>query len=223
MMINLEKVNYYPNQEKEKNMSNANLTRWSGLSLLLAGIANALFWLLVIPIGTFAGAGAVQNSLWLPSQFLHTLAALLALFGLIGLYTYQGDKNGWLGLTGLVLALFGTGFALADAVIALVVYPIAAASAPALVEATGALNMSPAYIVFSVISMVGTILFGIALLLQGRLPRLALSLLILGAILVNLPPGVVPMLVLIAGGVVWGLGAAWLGFALWSARTDKAT
>ena len=81
-------------------MSNANLTRWSGLSLLLAGIANALFWLLVIPIGTFAGAGAVQNSLWVPSQFLHTLAALLALFGLIGLYTWQGDKNGWLGLTG---------------------------------------------------------------------------------------------------------------------------
>jgi len=165
----------------------------------------------------------VQNSLWLPSQFLHTLAALLALFGLIGLYTRQGDKNGWLGLTGFVLALFGAGFALADAVIALVVYPIAAASAPDLVTATGALNMSPAYIVFAVVAMVGTILFGIALLLQGKLPRLATSLLILGAILVNLPPGVVPMFVLIAGGVIWGLGAAWLGITLWSTRTDKAT
>jgi multidrug transporter EmrE-like cation transporter len=203
-------------------MSNINLTRWSGLSLLLAGIANILFWLLVIPIGTFAGAEAVQNSFWLPSQSMHTLAALLGLFGLVGLYTYQGDKNGWLGLTGFILAFFGTGFYLADAVIALVVYPIASASAPALVAANGALNMSPAYIVFAVTAMVGTIVFGIALLLQGKLPRVAISLLILGAILVNLPPAALPMFVLIAGGVVWGLGAAWLGIVLWLAKTDKA-
>jgi hypothetical protein len=50
-------------------MSNANLTRWSGLSLLLAGIANILFWLLVIPIGTFAGAGLYKILSGCPRNF----------------------------------------------------------------------------------------------------------------------------------------------------------
>ena len=57
-------------------MSYSNLIRWSGMSLLIAGIANILFWLLVIPIGTFVGAAASLGPLWLPSQVLHTLAAL---------------------------------------------------------------------------------------------------------------------------------------------------
>lgn len=189
--------------------------------MLVAGIANAIFWLLVIPIATFAGAAASLNPLWVPSQFLHTLAALLALFGLVGLYARQAKGNGWLGLLGFVLALFGTGFYLADAVIGLVVLPILATSAPTLVAADGALNMSPAYIVFAVTFMVGYILFGIALLRENSLPRAATLLLIVGAILVSLPVGLVPMLILIVGGVLWGIGAAWLGYALWSGTNDK--
>jgi hypothetical protein len=204
-------------------MSYSNLIRWSGLSLLVAGIANAIFWLLVLPIGTFAGVAASLNPLWVPSQFLHTLAALLALFGLIGLYTRQGDRSGWLGLSGFVIALFGTGFYLADAVIALVVFPIAATNAPSLVAADGALNTSPAYIVFAVIFMVGYILLGISLLRASALPRAATLLLIVGAVLANLPPGLAPMLILIVGGVVWGIGAAWLGYALWSGKEDITT
>lgn len=204
-------------------MSYSNLIRWSGLSMLVAGIANAIFWLLVIPIGTFVGAAASLNPLWAPSQFLHTLAALFALFGLVGLYIRQGDRNGSLGLIGFLVALFGTGFYLADAVIALVVFPIAATSAPALIAADGALSMSPSYIVFAIIYMVGYILFGIALLRESTLPRAATLSLIGGAILANLPPGLVPMFVLIVGGVLWGIGAAWLGYALWLGKNDKAT
>jgi hypothetical protein len=203
-------------------LSYLNLIRWSGLSLLVAGLANALFWLLVIPLGTFVGAAASLHPLWIPSQFLHTLAALLTLFGLVGLYMQQADRNRSLGLIGFVVALFGTGFYLADAVIALVVFPVAATNAPALIAADGALNMSPAYIVFAVIYMVGYILFGIALLSKNALPRAGTLLLIVGAILANLPPGLVPMFILIIGGVLWGIGAAWLGYTLWSGKKDKA-
>jgi hypothetical protein len=201
--------------------ANSSLIRWGGLSLLVAGIANALFWLLVIPIGTFAGAAASLSPLWVPSQLLHTLAATLALFGLVGLYARLGDQIRRLELTGFVLALFGTGFYLADAVLALVVFPIAATSAPSLIAADGALNMSPAYTVFGVTFVVGYILFGIALLRASALPRVATLLLIVGAILANLPPGLVPMLILIAGGVVWGIGATWLGYVLWLGKDDK--
>ena len=204
-------------------MSTSNFIRSSGISLLIAGIANAIFWLLVIPIGTFGGAEASLNSLWLPSQFLHVLAAMFALFGLVGLYNLAGNKAGWLGLAGFILALFGTGFYLADAILALVFFPIIAINAPGLIATDGAFNTSPAFIVFAVTFMVGYILFGIALLRSKTLPRAAVLLLILGAILFNLPPGLVPMGVLIFGGVTWGIGAAWLGYALWSGKYNKIT
>jgi hypothetical protein len=206
-----------------KQLENAvsSLMRWGGLSLLVAGIANALFWLLVVPIGTFAGATASLSQLWVPSQLLHTLAATLALFGLVGLCARLGDQIGRLELTGFVLALFGTGFYLADAVLALVVFPIVATSAPALMAADGALNMSPVYTVFAVAFMVGYILFGIALLRASAMPRAATLLLMIGAILANLPPSLVPMLILIVGGVVWGIGVAWLGYVLWLGKDDR--
>jgi hypothetical protein len=187
-----------------------------------AGVVNAVFWLLVIPIGTFVGAEASLNPLWGPSQLLHILAAMFALFGLLGLYFRQEDKGGWLGLLGLMLALFGTGFYLADAVLALIVFPIAAVNAPAIIAADGALSMSPAYIVFAVVFMVGYVLLGIALMRTSSLPHAASLLLIVGAILANLPPGAVPMLVLIAGGMLWGIGAAWLGYVVWSGADGKA-
>jgi len=199
-------------------MSDSSLIRWGGLSLLIAGIANVLFWLLVIPIGTFVGAAASQSSLWVPSQLLHTLAAMFALFGLVGLYARLGDQSGRLELTGFVLALFGTGLYLADAIIALVVFPITATNAPSLIATDGALNMSPAYSAFGAIFMVGYILYGIAILRTSVLPRAATLLLIVGAVLVNLPPALVPMSILIVGGVVWGIGAAWLGYELFSPR-----
>jgi hypothetical protein len=201
-------------------MKSTSLTCWSGLSLLVAGIANAAFWLMVIPIGTFAGAQASLHVLWLPSQVLHVLAGLLALFGLVGLYTRYAEKIGWPGLISFAISLFGTGFYLADGVIALMVFPIAARQAPGMVAADGALNLSPIYIVFAVVFMVGYILLGSGFLLRKLYPRLAVALFILGAILMNLPP-VLPMIILITGGVLWGAGVAWLGIVLWSEKLGK--
>jgi hypothetical protein len=60
-------------------MSDSSLIRRGGASLLTAGIANAIFWPLVIQIRTFAGATASLKPLWVPSQLLHTLAAMLGL------------------------------------------------------------------------------------------------------------------------------------------------
>jgi hypothetical protein len=87
--------------------------------------------------------------------------------------------------------------------------------------ADGALNMSPVYTVFAVAFMVGYILFGIALLRASAMPRAATLLLMIGAILANLPPSLVPMLILIVGGVVWGIGVAWLGYVLWLGKDDR--
>jgi hypothetical protein len=201
-------------------MTGTSLTRWSGLSLLAAGIANAAFWVMVIPIGTFAGAQASLHVLWLPSQLLHVVAGMLALFGLVGLYARYAEEVGWPGLASFALSLFGTGFYLADVVIALMVFPIAARLAPVMLAADGVLNLSPIYIVFAVVFMVGYILLGLVFLLRNIYPRPAVALFVLGAILMNLPP-VLPMTVLVAGGVLWGAGVAWLGIVLWSEKPGQ--
>src|SRR5690349_13829939 len=138
-------------------MIDTKLVRWGGWSLVVAGIAQAMFWLLVIPIGGFVGEGAALSPLWVPSQIVHMLAAIFGLFGVIGLYAAHRD-TGALGFAGFGLTLLGDAFYLADAVIALIIFPILAANAPALLAADGPVNTSPIFIVFAATFMTGFIL-----------------------------------------------------------------
>jgi hypothetical protein len=62
--------------------------------------------------------------------------------------------------------------------------------------------------------MVGIVLLGIATLRANVLPRVAAILFLLGGILFNLPPMPALHLILVTGGVLWGVGAAWLGRSL---------
>jgi hypothetical protein len=193
---------------------NSNLVRVGGWSLMAAGAANAVFWLMVIPIGTFAGAEAALHPLWNPAQWIHIFAALFTLLGLVGLVVRQGEKIGKLGLAGFALSLFGAGFYLADGILALVIFPIVAVAAPALIAVDGSISLSPAFIVFAVTSMMGAILLGLALLRGKIKPRWAVLFWIVGGILSNLPPFPFLMPALIAGGVMWGIGTIGLGRSL---------
>lgn len=69
--------------------------------------------------------------------------------------------------------------------------------------------------------MIGIILFGVASILARVHSRIALAGFILGGILFNLPPGPVPHLVLVVGGVIWGAAVIWLGYGLWT-QTEAA-
>lgn len=64
--------------------------------------------------------------------------------------------------------------------------------------------------------MIGGTLLGVAILRAGTLSRPAAVLLILGAILSNLPPNPALHLVLVLGGLAWGASVVWLGYALTS-------
>jgi hypothetical protein len=175
------------------------------------------FWLLAALLGSFAGAAVTYDPLWLPAQALHVLAALLTLFGISGLYTVQREKMGVLGLVGFVLATTGTTLFFADGVIALAIYPALADAAPDLLSASGAMNSGAVlvtFIVMAAIAMIGYILFAVAILRAGVLPRAAALLFLLGAILFNLPPGPVPMILLTIGGIVWAVGSVLLAVKL---------
>jgi hypothetical protein len=198
-------------------MNEKQLIKWLGLDLMAAGIATALFWLLALPFETFAGPEVPQHALFAPGQWLHMIGAVLAVFGYTGLYLRLRDGSGWLGLVAYAIAVLGAMFFFADGAIALIVFPVLAEHAPALTEATGPMftgSVLGFYITFAATNMIGIILLGWVALRSGHFPRLPALLFILGGILFNLPPNPALHLLLVAGGVIYGVGAVGLGRVL---------
>jgi hypothetical protein len=198
-------------------MSDVKLVRLSGAALVAGGVCVSLFWILVAPLRTFAGADVVRHPLWTPSQSLHVAGALLAMYGIVGLYAAIRRTAGLFGVVGFVLALAGMALFLADGLVALAVFPALAAVAPDTLAPDGAMNQGSVLILFiaiAAVNMIGQMVLGTLLLQSGSFPRAAVLLVLVGGLVFNLPPGPVPLPVVAAGGVLWGAGAVWLGFAL---------
>ena len=198
-------------------MNTARLFSLSGICLILGGAARALFWLLVVPFETFAGAATALNSLEQFAQVFNVLGAALVIYGFLGLYAAHHRQMRTFGLVGFALALLGGMGVLADALIGLVIFPSMATAAPATIEPDGAFfvgNILGLYVAIFATNMIGQTSFGFALWKYTSLPRVALGLFLASAILANLPPLPVLHYVLIAGGVAGGTGMVWLGWAL---------
>ena len=153
----------------------------------------------------------------LPGQALHILAALLTLFGIFGLHAIQREQMGVLGLVGFVLTTIGTTLFFADGLIALTIFPALAVAAPNLLSVTGAMNSGAvlvAFIIIAATAMIGYVVFAVAILRAGILPRAAALLFLLGGVLFNLPPGPVAMIVLTIGWIIWAVGSVWLALKL---------
>jgi hypothetical protein len=198
-------------------MKQTTLYQLSAYSLMAGAVCMAGFWILAAVLGSFAGAAVTRDPLWLPSQSLHILAALLTIFGILGLYAVQREPTGVLGLVGFVVAIIGTTLFFADGLIALAIFPALADAAPDVLAVTGAMNSGSvlvAFIVIAATAMIGYIVFAVATLRAGILPRAAALLFLVGGILFNLPPGPLPMIVLAIGGVIWAVGSVWLALKL---------
>ena len=205
----------------------ARLIRWSGLAGMLGGAAMALF-VIVHPWGRFVGAEVARTTAWRIAHSLHFVGATLALLGLVGLYARQSRQAGRLGLVGFVVAFIGTAMFVGTGMITAFVWPMLAQHAPAVVEHDGAMFTLPALIALALTAAgvsVGYVLFGIATLRAGILPRTGTLLLVVGAVLGMAPPqplGPMPWAGLVLGGVMFGGGSAWLGYALWSEPSARA-
>ncbi|MCH8948491.1 MAG: hypothetical protein IH789_12855 [Acidobacteria bacterium] len=201
-------------------MSASNVIRWAGLSLVVTGVL-----LVVGPIiHPEDDPTSLATSLWAIAHYLALGSLVFGVLGTFGLYARQVEEAGLLGLVGFLmlfvaLALF-TGLAFFEAFI----LPVLATEAPQFVGGLFAGEISlgvleTVILVAGLVEIIGGLLFGIAIIRAGILPRWAAILFIIGILPGRFGPEVVARI----SSVVLGIGLAWLGYALWSERREEAS
>jgi len=200
-------------------MAAQNLIVVCGVALLLGGTIHAIA---SIPHLNNSDPNSIKSRLWIPLQLAFALSFLLMGMGVLGLHLRQGEQAGWLSLIGVVLASLGSLLTVTTSFMWGLVAPYLATQqttprAPNdLLGPQGAIpgifNLLLTYIF---ILLPGFILTGIATINAGVLPPLAGWLVLVG-IVISQPGNMVSRLAFTRniGGVLFGLGLAWLGFAL---------
>jgi len=204
-------------------MSTKNLSRWSGIACILAGLLLALATL-IHPSRETPEIILEQEVRLVAAHWLFTFSCGFLLLGLPGLYAAQSERAGRLGLVSFLMLFFGTLFFAVSNNYGFIA-PVLAAEAPAMLDA---INAYPPVVALNALLAVGFflgfILFGIATLRARVLPRQAGILMIMGSPL-NMVGAVLGLLVsealwivAILGALVLGLGLAWAGYSLWSSK-----
>lgn len=214
-------------KESRTKVTTATLTRWAGLSALVAGLC-------AIVLGIFHPVNvpsSVTTATWANVHIFAIVMGFFGLFGMAGLYARQAEKVGWLGLIGFILfsvwLVLVIGFSFVEAFI----LPRLAVESPAFVAGIlGMFTGAASEIDLGVLPLIwkasgpmyilGPLLFAIATFRANILPRGAAALLAVGAALTPvaalLPPAYEPKVM-----IPVGLGLAWLGYALFSERRAK--
>ncbi|MEJ2600170.1 MAG: hypothetical protein P8Z00_17685 [Anaerolineales bacterium] len=200
-------------------MSSSNLIRWSGLSAIVGGalivvsdVTNAVLF----PGGQ--GGQVMLTSSWFIVQILGLIALALITLGLVGLYACQAQRAGTLGLIAFVIAFGGLlmvfGLSWGEPFLG----PLVAEQAPGLLSAEPSGALAVGSILSIVLFALGWLLFGLASLRAGVLPRGAAVLLIVGALL----SFILVSLDLPLWSFALGAAVIWMGYALWSGTGEPA-
>ena len=204
------------------------LIRWAGLSAMVAGI----IYVVIQPVHPPDVLASVTTARWAIVHSFGVAMCFLGLLGMAGLYARQLKETGWLGLAGYLLLSLFLALNLAFQFIEAFISPLLATAAPKLAEGLLGLSSRHAsevnlgalptvYALLAVPYILGGLLFGIATFRAGILPRWAAGLLAVAA-------AVTPAAALTghpldrAFAVPVGIALAWLGFALWSERRERA-
>lgn len=200
--------------------STEDLIRWAGASNLLAG-ATLVLHVLLHPVGS--DAVATQGALWYPSHVIGFAGFVLGMFGLVGLFARQAGAFGRGGVAAFAAAYAGqtmtAGVVFFDSFVA----PVLGRDAPAVLALQGPLFGGPVGLVILVAGLavtMGFLGFGVATLRAGLLPKGGAVLLIAGCWF-GLGP-IVNHYAFVVGGLLFGAGSAWLGYALWAAPKSRA-
>jgi hypothetical protein len=185
----------------DKTMTAQKLIRWSGLLSIVAAVLFMLFGLLRMGGPNLRG--------WVFSF----LFFIVLVFAVIGLYVVQVEPSGWLGLVAFVLSALGAMLMSTGNLLSIAEFSgVREAQAVETFYSTTV----PLGIIAPLCFFGGQLLFGIATLRAGVLPRGAGILLSVGAVVTPVGFFTLPPLALLLGIVLFASALAWMGWALWS-------
>jgi hypothetical protein len=207
----------------------SSLIRWSGLAAMAAGLIFAG----IQPIHPPDVVASVTTGEWAIITTLKLAMCLLFLLGIARIYARQVERAGWLGLAGFLLLTLSwwlqTAFVFAEAYI----LPQLATTAPKFVDGllgtlaagrTSKVDLGALPAIYSlgvgIPYMLGGLLFGIATLRAGILPRWPAGLLAVAAALTP-AAALLPHAIQRLAAIPVALALAWLGYALWSERSER--
>jgi hypothetical protein len=204
------------------------LIRWSGLAAIGAGLIFAG----IQPIHPADVLASVTTGTWAIIISLKFVMCLMFLIGFTGLYARQAEKAGWLGLAGFALLTVSFWLQTAFVFVELFVLPVIATSLPGFVDSyLGVVNghpgvmdigaIVPTYGVLGVCYLLGGLLFGIATVRAGILPRWPAILLAVAAIITP-AAALLPHALQRYAAVPMGIALIWLGYSLWSERGENS-
>lgn len=193
-------------------MFQVRILRWSGALALAAGA----FWALY-ELGQIVGLISIMLDARL-DLLAHSLIGLAA----IGIYAHIADRAGMLGLAAFLVYMMMVLANTAMKTIYTVIIPVLSAEHPEAglaIGATGAWNIFTALWMW--LTVLGPVLFGVALIYSRAWPRWAAGLLVLGPVIsLTVGPVLTGALGLTGnlGALISALGWAWLGYAIWFGR-----
>ena len=196
------------------------LSRWCGLALVAAGVLMVVATLLHPRRETATTIVASEPRL-VAAHVVYTLAWLLVLFGLPGLYAAQPGGMGRLGLVGFLTAFSGTYLIAVTGNFGFLA-PVLAKQSPAVLDSIN--QYAPVVIInglAAVLFMIGYVLLGVAMNRTAALPRWSGVLVAVGAPAHLLGFGIAQLVttaawpIAILGSVSLGAGLAWAGYRLW--------
>lgn len=202
------------------------LTRWAGMSAMAAGLIFAG----IQPVHPLDTLESVTTTHWAIIQTLKAAMGVFGLLGLTGLYVRQAHAAGWLGLAGYLLFSLFFALTLPFAYIEAFILPLLASEAPGFVTSflgifngqPTAMNLGALPVLYALAGfggyVLGGLLFGIATVRTGVLPRWAGGLLAAAAVSPPLLAWLLPHPLDRMLAVPMGIALIWLGYALWSER-----
>jgi hypothetical protein len=200
--------------------------RWCGLALVAAAVLMVVATLRHPSRETATTIVASEPRL-VAAHTVYTVAWLLVLLGLPGLYTAQRGGMGRLGLVGFLTAFTGTYLIAVTGNFGFLA-PVLAKQSAAVLDSIN--QYAPVVIInglAAVLFMIGYVLFGVAMIRTVALPRWSGVLVAVGAPAHLLGFGIAQLVttaawpIAILGSVSLGAGLAWAGYRLW--RTPVAS
>lgn len=214
---------YNSDKESKMKVTAPNLIRWAGLSAMVAGI----IFTAIQPTHP-----SIKTSAFIIITSFKTSISIFGLFGITGLYARQLEETGFLGLAGYLLLTTFYEVQMCISFIEPAILPLLTTIAPAFVESalqlssgvgapTNLGSLTTVYSVASILYVLGSLLFGIAMFRAHILPRGAAALLAISGPLAGTMFTLLPYQLVQLTSIPIGTAMVWLGYALFSERRER--